>query len=60
MQAAAEPQNNSLPEYLTPEVLEQIDAKRFLSSDVAYQFEIGAIIGIDHISDLAEYLKQHH
>ena len=72
--AAAEPQNEpqsepqskpqsathktDLPDYLTPDILAHIDARRYLSGDMAYQFEIGSIIGMDHLSDLADYLKQ--
>lgn len=68
--AAAEPQNEpqnepqstshktDLPDYLTPDVLSHIDARRYLSGDMAYQLEIGSIIGMDNISSLADYLKQ--
>ena len=52
------PNNAGLPEYLTPDVIARIDAKRFLSGDTAYQFEIGSVIGMDHISDLGDYLRQ--
>lgn len=57
-----EPQSTShktdLPDYLTPDVLSHIDARRYLSGDMAYQLEIGSIIGMDNISSLADYLKQ--
>lgn len=49
--------STGLPEYLTPNVLAHIDAKRFLTNDTAYQLEIGKIIGMEHISDLADYLR---
>lgn len=46
------------PSYLTPDILSHIDAKRFLSSDMGYQLQIGEIIGMGNLSSLAEYLKQ--
>lgn len=49
---------DGLPSYLTPDVLSHIDRKRFLAGDMGYQIEIGSIIGMDHLSDLAAYLKE--
>lgn len=53
-----QPRTPGLPSFLTPDVLEHIDAKRFLSSDMGYQLQIGEIIGMGNLSSLAEYLKQ--
>lgn len=53
------PKNTCLPEYLTPDILSHIDTKRYLAKDTAYQIEIGSIIGMEHLADLADYLKQH-
>ena len=52
----AEPKNNGLPDYLTPEVLKHIDRSKF-AHDTAYQLEIGEIIGINNLSALADWLK---
>ena len=54
--APAEPKNNGLPDYLTPEVLKHIDRSKF-AHDTAYQLEIGEIIGINNLSALADWLK---
>lgn len=54
--APAEPKNNGLPDYLTPEVLKHIDRSKF-AHDTAYQLEIGKIIGINNLSALADWLK---
>lgn len=53
-----QPKTPGLPSFLTPDVLEHIDAKRFLSSDLGYQLQIGDIIGMENLSSLAEYLKK--
>lgn len=53
-----QPRTPGLPSFLTPDVLEHIDAKRFLSSDLGYQLQIGDIIGMENLSSLAEYLKK--
>lgn len=57
----AEPQpvtkSAGLPEFLTPDILARIDRAKF-AHDTAYQIEIGNIIGMTHLADLAEYLKQ--
>lgn len=49
---------DGLPAYLTPDILSHIDRKRFLAGDMGYQIEIGSIIGMDHLSELSDYLKQ--
>jgi len=49
--------STSLPEYLTTDILEHIDAKRYLTGDTAYQIEIGKVIGMEHLSNLAEFLQ---
>lgn len=49
---------DGLPSYLTPDILSHIDRKRFLTGDMGYQIEIGSIIGMDHLSELSDYLKQ--
>lgn len=49
---------DGLPAYLTPDILSHIDRKRFLAGDMEYQIEIGSIIGMDHLSELSDYLKQ--
>lgn len=54
----AKPTTTGLPSYLTPDILDRIDKKRFLGGDMSYQLEIGSIIGMDNISSLADYLKQ--
>lgn len=54
----AKPNSAGLPSYLTPDILAHIDAKRFLGGDNAYQLEIGTIIGMEHLSDLDNYLRQ--
>lgn len=53
-----QPRTPRLPSFLTPDVLEHIDAKRFLSSDLSYQIQIGGIIGMENLSALATYLKE--
>lgn len=54
----AKPTTTGLPSYLTPDILDRIDKKRFLGGDMSYQLEIGSIIGMDNISSLVDYLKQ--
>lgn len=54
-----QPRTPGLPSFLTPDVLEHIDAKRFLSSDLSYQLQIGDIIGMENLSALSAYLKEH-
>lgn len=51
------PEETGLPSYLTPDILAHIDRAKF-AHDTAYQIEIGNIIGMAHLADLAEYLKQ--
>lgn len=51
------PEETGLPSYLTPDILAHIDRDKF-AHDIAYQIEIGNLIGMAHIADLAEYLKQ--
>lgn len=53
-----QPRTPDLPSFLTPDILSRIDAKRFLSSDIGYQLQIGEIIGTGNLSSLAEYLKK--
>lgn len=53
-----QPRTPGLPSFLTPDILSRIDAKRFLSSDIGYQLQIGEIIGTGNLSSLAEYLKK--
>ena len=52
-----EPPSTGLPNYLTPDILARIDRTKF-AHDTAYQIEIGNIIGMSHLADLANYLKQ--
>lgn len=52
------PTTTGLPSYLTPDILDRIDKKRFLGGDMSYQLEIGSIIGMDNLSPLADYLRQ--
>ena len=52
------PTTSGLPSYLTPDILDRIDKKRFLGGDMSYQLEIGSIIGMDNLSPLADYLRQ--
>lgn len=54
----AKPTTTGLPSYLTPDILDRIDKKRFLGGDMSYQLEIGSIIGMDNLSPLADYLRQ--
>lgn len=54
----AKPTTAGLPSYLTPDILDRIDKKRFLGGDMSYQLEIGSIIGMDNLSPLADYLRQ--
>lgn len=54
----AKPTTIGLPSYLTPDILDRIDKKRFLGGDMSYQLEIGSIIGMDNLSPLADYLRQ--
>lgn len=54
----AVPNTTDLPSYLTPDILDHIDQKRFLDGDMPYQLEVGSIIGMDNISSLADYLRQ--
>lgn len=51
------PEGTDLPSYLTPDILAHIDRYKF-AHDTAYQIEIGKIIGMDHLSDFAAFLKQ--
>ena len=51
------PEGTDLPSYLTPDILAHIDRSKF-AHDTAYQIEIGKIIGMDHLSDFAAFLKQ--
>lgn len=51
------PKETGLPSYLTPDILARIDRAKF-AHDTAYQIEIGNIIGMSHLADLADYLKQ--
>lgn len=53
-----QPRTPGLPSFLTPDILSRIDAKRFLSSDIGYQLQIGEIIGTGNLSSLGEYLKK--
>lgn len=52
------PSTTDLPSYLTPDILDHIDKKRFLGGDMSYHLEIGSIIGMDNLSPLADYLRQ--
>lgn len=70
MPAAAAPQSepqdeqqttdrkDGLPDYLTPDALARIDARRYLSGDMDYQFEVGSMIGMENLSSFADYLRQ--
>lgn len=51
------PEETGLPNYLTPDILAHIDREKF-AHDTAYQIEIGNIIGMAHLAELADYLKQ--
>ena len=51
------PKSAGLPSYLTPDVLAHIDRAKF-ANDTAYQIEIGKIVGMSHLIELADYLKQ--
>ncbi|MDY4616781.1 MAG: hypothetical protein SO445_03565 [Lachnospiraceae bacterium] len=51
------PEGTDLPNYLTQDILAHIDRSKF-AHDTAYQIEIGKIIGMDHLSDFAAFLKQ--
>ena len=51
------PKSTGLPSYLTPDVLAHIDRAKF-ANDTAYQIEIGKIVGMSHLIELAGYLKQ--
>lgn len=49
---------DGLPDYLTPDALARIDARRYLSGDMDYQFEVGSMIGMENLSSFADYLRQ--